>query len=538
MNPSALQASFVQDFMPAVLPDVVSSQVAAASIGARGMAENVGGQGVRVNAAAFAGAASDGGSLTHLLAQPLIQTYGNLDAGMAPKLAMSSGFDSMDRILTTQVHDAARSAAQVQLVTSKDVTYYVRIVEPGACSRCLLLAGRRYRWSRGFLRHPQCRCHMAPETVQSADTTPSPWQPEPSIRTPEDVFDSLTPAQQDAAFGKANAEAIRRGADITKVVNATGSRNGMSTTITDPYGRSLKGTRNDAVKGRDRLVPESILQLAGDDRDEALRLLRAHGYVTSRPNVQQRAEARAVAKAKADAEAAKARRAEAVAARRAAAKAERDALRATPDSVLEDELAQQFEMDAPDDARIDTITNELDRRQDARNLVDAKRQAKAAASEAEQQRQSDEIGRLILEEGMNEVDAVAEVTGVRPDLVAQRVALRNLVNTYPMSPKARVSFVRASNAAYEGAELEQQVIAIEAYSNGNTVTALGARKGYGVSDLLKGSRAFAERYASPEVKEYWDAHGRMTPQQFSADQLRLARGESPESIDTGEAYLR
>jgi hypothetical protein len=292
MNPSALQASFVQDFMPAVLPDVVSSQVAAASIGARGMAENVGGQGVRVNAAAFAGAASDGGSLTHLLAQPLIQTYGNLDAGMAPKLAMSSGFDSMDRILTTQVHDAARSAAQVQLVTSKDVTYYVRIVEPGACSRCLLLAGRRYRWSRGFLRHPQCRCHMAPETVQSADTTPSPWQPEPSIRTPEDVFDSLTPAQQDAAFGKANAEAIRRGADITKVVNATGSRNGMSTTITDPYGRSLKGTRNDAVKGRDRLVPESILQLAGDDRDEALRLLRAHGYVTSRPNVQQRAEAR------------------------------------------------------------------------------------------------------------------------------------------------------------------------------------------------------------------------------------------------------
>jgi hypothetical protein len=127
-------------------------------------------------------------------------------------------------------------------------------------------------------------------------------------------------------FTKAGAEAIRLGADIGQVVNARRGAFGLSTAgarVTAAEARMLRGgrdvgrleTRN--VFGRDlyvtteatttrgaagvrlgaredrvktkgarytsarapRLMPESILKIAGNDRDEALRLLKRFGYI-------------------------------------------------------------------------------------------------------------------------------------------------------------------------------------------------------------------------------------------------------------------
>lgn len=72
-------------------------------------------------------------------------------------------------------------------------------------------------------------------------------------------------------FGKAGAEAIRSGADMAAVVNA---RRGMYTAAD---GR--KYTREAATRRRLRLMPEQIFREA-KDRDDAIRLLRLHGYIT------------------------------------------------------------------------------------------------------------------------------------------------------------------------------------------------------------------------------------------------------------------
>lgn len=91
------------------------------------------------------------------------------------------------------------------------------------------------------------------------------------LRTdPRAYFESLTAAEQDRAFTKAGAEAIRAGADIAQVVNA---RSGIYTA----GGRQF--TTVGARRRRPRLMPEQILREAAGDRDEAVRLLKLHGYL-------------------------------------------------------------------------------------------------------------------------------------------------------------------------------------------------------------------------------------------------------------------
>lgn len=166
-----------------------------------------------------------------------------------------------------------------------------------------------------------CDCRHIPSTEQIAG----------DLRTdPDAYFRSLTPAEQDRTFTRAGAQAMRDGADMGQVVNARRGAAGMSPAgarltraeqqmlqggrdrgrlqTTSIYGRDLylttEGTtvrgvagkqlaqRGGTSVGRDssgrklsranapRLMPESIYQIAGDDRAEAIRLLRLNGYIT------------------------------------------------------------------------------------------------------------------------------------------------------------------------------------------------------------------------------------------------------------------
>jgi len=182
-----------------------------------------------------------------------------------------------DRIVLTQLSDVARSSSVVGSAVRPAVTGYVRMLEGGSCSRCVVLAGKFYRTNTGFRRHPKCDCRHIPSRENLAgDVTTDPAA----------YFDSLTPAEQSRTFTKAGAEAIREGADIAKVVNA---RRGMSTaqTVTgrrrlvrrDVFGRPLYTTTEGGSRGLVRLMPESIAELAGGNRAELLRLLKSHGYI-------------------------------------------------------------------------------------------------------------------------------------------------------------------------------------------------------------------------------------------------------------------
>lgn len=123
---------------------------------------------LRINPVAFSGTAADGRDLRSLLVQPALRALGLLGAGADERTAMLSGLESLTRIVDTEISDASRAADQVGMTANKGWVTYVRHVSLPACGRCIILAGRTYSWSTGFLRHP--RCFPAGTTVSGPGT--------------------------------------------------------------------------------------------------------------------------------------------------------------------------------------------------------------------------------------------------------------------------------------------------------------------------------------------------------------------------------
>ncbi|GAA3121762.1 hypothetical protein GCM10017687_39480 [Streptomyces echinatus] len=165
-------------------------------------------------AAAFAGIAPDGGPLETLLYLPAIGVRRRLAIGMAPDEAMLGGLADMARYASTAVADTARAADQVSMAANRSCVAYVRVVQLPACARCIVLSGQMYRYSEGFMRHPNCDCETLPLSERE-------W---PNVPTPEELAARMSPKEQRRVFTVDGAKAISRGADIGQVVNA---RRGM-----------------------------------------------------------------------------------------------------------------------------------------------------------------------------------------------------------------------------------------------------------------------------------------------------------------------
>lgn len=270
VDPAAISASWTA-LLPRLLTLVTGAQRVAAGRADRYLDEVLDVQGLdparegRVLAAGLSGVASDGRGLAGLLYRPAVTALVGIRDGRGVEMALASGSAALDMIVRTQVADAGRGADLVGMTARPEVTSYVRMLVGGSCSRCAILAGRRYGRATPFRRHPRCDCTHVPGREDTAD----------DVRTdPKRFFRSLSAAEQDRVFTKAGAEAIREGADIGQVVNA---RRGMYTAAD-----GVKATRvNARRRGRRavRLMPEECLRQAGGDRDKALLLLKVHGYL-------------------------------------------------------------------------------------------------------------------------------------------------------------------------------------------------------------------------------------------------------------------
>jgi hypothetical protein len=326
VDPSSIAASWASA-LPVALAAVTAGQTAAAGSADEYLDELAGGGAdTRVVTSRLAGVASDGRDLASLLFQPAVTALQTIRQGGTAARGLAAGGFATDMIVRTQVADAGRVADQVALIAHHSLAGYVRAVSAGACSRCIVLAGRFYSWKAGFDRHPRCHCVHVPATSPQASER---------LRTqPRAYFDSLSAVEQDTAFTRAGAESIRLGADIGQVVNARRGALGLTPAgarLTTAEARALRGGRDagrlqaSTVFGRDlyvttegtttrgvagvrlgaktdgvkraggryrsarppRLMPESILQIAGDDRDEAIRLLERNGYLRAQPRAAQ-----------------------------------------------------------------------------------------------------------------------------------------------------------------------------------------------------------------------------------------------------------
>lgn len=225
-----------------------------------------------VRSEAFSGLASDGRPLRSLLERPLITVFRSIRDGNPVTLAKAHGEFSLRRIVETQVEDAGRVADGVAVATTERTGYTRLLVPPGDCSRCVILAGRYYRWSSGFQRHPQCNCIHVPVSGEKAATD------EGLINDPRAYFDSLTTEQQDKLFTKDGARAIRDGADISQVVNARRGMKKAGGRVRTTEGTTRRGFARSRMNGGQRVMPEEIYAVSSS-REEAIEALRNNGFI-------------------------------------------------------------------------------------------------------------------------------------------------------------------------------------------------------------------------------------------------------------------
>lgn len=269
INPQDLSGSWVRS-IAGLQPALEEVQYRAAALGAGYGASSLAAQGTYsapgsfVNPAGFVGSAPDGRSLSGLLYSPVTEVKAALSTGIPLAQAIQSGGRRLDRNVQTMVADTGRAAASVDIAARPRVGY-VRMLSVPSCPRCVILAGKFFRWNAGFRRHPRCDCRHIPSTESIAgDLTTDPYA----------YFRSLDAEAQEKQFGKPAAQAIRDGADIFQVVNADrGTKPGGLITS---EGTSRRGNFG---RGRPpRLTPEGIYS-QNLPRDETLRLLERNGYI-------------------------------------------------------------------------------------------------------------------------------------------------------------------------------------------------------------------------------------------------------------------
>ncbi|HEX5995682.1 MAG TPA: hypothetical protein VFY84_11120 [Jiangellales bacterium] len=159
VDPARIRASWLE-LVSRLVVVVSGAQLVAAQQAERYLDEVLAEQGIPsvaegvLVASSLAGVASDGLPLDTLLTQPAITAVTALDRGKTPRRALAAGRATLDMMVRTQVADAGRVADGVALAARRRSGGYVRMVVGKTCSRCIILAGRWYRWNAGFARHP------------------------------------------------------------------------------------------------------------------------------------------------------------------------------------------------------------------------------------------------------------------------------------------------------------------------------------------------------------------------------------------------
>lgn len=271
----------------------------------------------RIVPAGFAGYTGDGIPLPQILGAVPYWAQADLGRGIPPEQVKAKTAYRLSLLAQAEAQKAGSRAQFVGRNLDRRFVGWERVVEAGACARCVVLAGRRYKRNADFLRHPGCRCQARDVTEDDGDETSDASK----------FFRSLSAEEQDRRFTKAGAAAIRAGADISQVVNARKGalgltpagaritaaeaktlRNGLERGRLQPqrvYGRDVfvttAGTTVRSASGKKlidasggvkapgrrytsatvpRLMPESLLEIAGGDEELFRRLLTRFGYIT------------------------------------------------------------------------------------------------------------------------------------------------------------------------------------------------------------------------------------------------------------------
>lgn len=222
----------------------------------------------RINPDRFAGGTPDSRPLEGLLQGSVYHAKDAVLAGGTVAEALKDSRTWLQRTVMDAVRDADRQAMQGSLATTKVRTTWTRMLNPPSCKFCAMLAGKVYRWNQGFQAHRSCDCRHVPtnETI-GGDLTTDPYA----------YFRSLDKQQQDKIFGKNDAQALRDGGDIYRIVNTR--FRGLSDDALKNNG-SRRGWQSRKWDSPSKMTVDAVYKAAGNDRELARKLLEENGYIT------------------------------------------------------------------------------------------------------------------------------------------------------------------------------------------------------------------------------------------------------------------
>ncbi|WP_073846175.1 phage minor capsid protein [Amycolatopsis sp. CB00013] len=205
--------------------------------------------------------------------------------------------------------------------------------------------------------------------------------------------------------------------------------------------------------------------------------------------------------------------------RRTAPPAEPVDLRELSDEQLADRLAEVGD----DEDAVEAVIAELERREADQQYADA------VADDPDAEKWA-EVDRLV-ETGLDYEQAYAEVFDKDVEKMRREDAIARLRRE---GYRGR-GFDELARAAYVD-RLERDYFAAEAATNGFLLTPEGQRAGLDPRNLWRQNETYARRWASDELKQWWDENGRVTFDQFVAEQLGGGNGERFRT--GGESWLQ
>lgn len=208
--------------------------------------------------AAFVEFTPSGSDVGVYLDSAVVRTKQAVAAGADTREALRKGGDWLTGSLLTLLADTSRDVVSADIAQRPLLTGYVRMLSAPSCARCVILAGKWFRWNEGFQRHPRCDCRHIPASENVAGDM---------LTDPYEYFRSLSVKDQERLFGKYEAEAIRDyGADIYRTMNI--KMRGLGTPKSNRiYGTPMKRTVSDILE-RD------------PSRQFVIENLQYHGYIT------------------------------------------------------------------------------------------------------------------------------------------------------------------------------------------------------------------------------------------------------------------
>ncbi|RLP76325.1 hypothetical protein D9V32_05500 [Mycetocola tolaasinivorans] len=230
-----------------------------------------------INPVAFLDQAPNGMSVERSLSGATRVAKTAIGRGASTRVALGQAQVWLTGVILTMLADTGRGVMGADITQRPSLAGYVRVVNGSACRDCMILAARFYRWNSGFLRHPRCHCRHVPAPSRE-------YAEEAGLITdPYEGFNSLSTTEQNRVFGETEAQAIRDGADIYRVVNI--SNRGLGTAASHAkYGTPHRLTL-DQIYERTAAHGAAAGRSAEQIRAAAIRIMGDQGYITGAQTV-------------------------------------------------------------------------------------------------------------------------------------------------------------------------------------------------------------------------------------------------------------